>query len=184
MKEKIDAVLVVEGKSDVAFLESFLEADFVITNGSEISKETLRYIEKLSQSRTIIVLTDPDYPGLQIRSKIEEKIQSVKHAYVKKELSIRHHKVGVAESQKEEVLRALHQVIDGNESKKTSDITMQDLYRFGFLGEEDSKELRIKAANDFALGYAGNAKRFFKDMQALCVQKEELERWKKEHDCK
>ena len=41
-KTPIDAVIVVEGKSDVLFLETFLEPiDFIITNGSEISKNTI-----------------------------------------------------------------------------------------------------------------------------------------------
>lgn len=118
MKKKIDAVIVVEGKSDVDFLSSFLEADFVITNGSEIADETLRYLKQISQTRDIIVLTDPDFPGLQIRSRIEEQVPHVYHAYVRKEVSIRHHKVGVAESTKEEVLSALENVMLKSKKKK------------------------------------------------------------------
>ena len=80
MKIKVEPVIVVEGKSDVDFLSSFLEADFVTTNGSEISEETLRYLKEIAKKRGIILLTDPDYPGLQIRSRIAEQIPSVQHA--------------------------------------------------------------------------------------------------------
>ena len=36
MKKIINAIIVVEGKSDVQFLESFIDARFVITNGSDV----------------------------------------------------------------------------------------------------------------------------------------------------
>ena len=52
MKNKIqlDAILVVEGKTDVSFLETFVEPiDFVITNGSEISNSTINLIKEYSK---------------------------------------------------------------------------------------------------------------------------------------
>ena len=113
MKYKSSAVIIVEGKSDVSFLETFIDADFVITNGSEISKETIEYIKTLKRTREIVVLTDPDFPGLQIRNRIEEQISGVKHAYVSKEKSIKKHKVGVAESTKEEVIKAFREKKEG-----------------------------------------------------------------------
>ena len=42
----VDGVIVVEGKSDVTFLQEFVDAIFVTTNGSEISKETIEYIKE------------------------------------------------------------------------------------------------------------------------------------------
>ena len=53
-------VIVVEGKTDVQFLSSFVKADFVEVNGSAISRETISYISALSKKRKVIVLTDPD----------------------------------------------------------------------------------------------------------------------------
>ena len=43
MKKIINAIIVVEGKSDVQFLESFIDAEFVITNGSDVPRETINY---------------------------------------------------------------------------------------------------------------------------------------------
>ena len=45
---RIDGVIVVEGKSDVAFLSNFIDTEFVTTNGSEISKDTIEYLKKIS----------------------------------------------------------------------------------------------------------------------------------------
>lgn len=110
-KVTINAILVVEGTTDVAFLSTFLDTKFITTNGSEISIKTLNSIKELAKNNEIIVLTDPDFPGKQIRQKIQDFVPGVKHAFVKKELSIKKHKVGVAECQKEEVLRALENYV-------------------------------------------------------------------------
>ena len=36
MKKIVNGIIVVEGKTDVAFLSQFIDAEFVTTNGSEI----------------------------------------------------------------------------------------------------------------------------------------------------
>ena len=185
MKYKCSAVIVVEGKSDVSFLETFIEADFVITNGSEISKETIRYLKSLKEKRDIIVLTDPDFPGLQIRNKIEEQIPGVLHAYVRKEVSIKHHKVGIAESEVEEVINALKNAFSLSNKEIETDLSFNDLYVLGFVGKENSDELRKKAATYFKLGYASSAKTFYKQLKALGIKKEKLIKWKEnKDDCK
>ena len=75
-------VIVVEGKTDVQRLENLVDADFVICNGSAIDEETIAYIDELSKIRKVIIFTDPDYPGTQIRNKIASKVKNVYHAYV------------------------------------------------------------------------------------------------------
>ena len=73
-------VIVVEGQSDVNKLRLLIDADYVITNGSEISRETIEYIKTLSLTRRIIILTDPDYPGMRIREIISQAVPSALHA--------------------------------------------------------------------------------------------------------
>jgi hypothetical protein len=41
MKKKIDAIIVVEGITDIAFLNSFIDAEFVSTNGSDVPDTTM-----------------------------------------------------------------------------------------------------------------------------------------------
>lgn len=184
MKKKIDAVIVVEGKTDVDFLSNFLDADFVTTNGSALSKETIRYLKTISTQRDIIVLTDPDYPGLQIRARIQEQIPQVYHAYVRKEQSIRKHKVGVAESNQEEVLRAL-EGIEIQRKRQNTSLTMQDLMDLGCVGEDQSFSLRKKIEKDFCLGSVRSGKQLLKQLQMLGIEKKDLISWKeKQNDCK
>ena len=84
----VDGVIVVEGKSDVTFLQEFVDAIFVTTNGSEISKETIEYIKELKKNNRVIVLTDPDSPGNRIRNILNEQIDGLEHAFVDKKVSI------------------------------------------------------------------------------------------------
>lgn len=171
-KTSFPIVLVVEGPSDKAFLSSFIDCEFVMTNGSAISRETIDYIKELSKSKKIVVLTDPDFPGEQIRAKIAAEVPNVSHAFVRKEVSIKHHKVGVAESTKEEVLTALSNIVPGSFAAGT--LTMNDLYDLGLMGEVDSSFKREKIAAMWHLGHV-NAKSFLKRLNALGKNKKELE---------
>lgn len=184
MKKVVDAVIVVEGQSDVAFLEHFISADFVITNGSEIAKETIQYLQTISQKRDIIVLTDPDYPGLRIRSIIAEHIPSVMHAYIRKEVSIKHHKVGVAESTEEEILNAISLCIDKKiKDKPLSDLVLSDLYDLHYMGYQESAKKRKLLADKLQIGYSGNAKRLLKKLQSLGISKNDLRKMGENDDC-
>ena len=160
MKQIINGIIVVEGKTDVAFLSEFIDTEFVTTNGSEIPKKTIAYLKKASENRDIFVLTDPDYPGKKIRDTLDQNIPNLKHCFVSKECSIKKNKVGVAESTKEEVLKALQNFVAVDRSA-FGDISHYDLVELGLVGNEDSSFKRNKIAEHFHLGHC-NAKTFLK----------------------
>lgn len=170
-KVRINAIIVVEGTTDQAFLSTFIDADFVLTNGSEVSRGTLDYLKEASKTRDIIVLTDPDTPGKRIRDRIQEEVPSVLHAFVAKEKSIKGHKVGVAESSKEEVLSALSHLVPSRGERGT--LTMTDLYELGLTGRSASSSLRRKVEEKLHLGH-GNAKTLLKRSNALGLTKQDL----------
>lgn len=172
-KLSLSAIVVVEGAMDQAFLSQFLECDFVQTNGSEVSRETIDYLKEASKTRQIVILTDPDSPGNKIRSRIAEEVPNCLHAFVRKEHAIKGKKVGVAESSKEEVLLALSHLVPADYEKGT--LTPADLLELGLMGGEDSAELRKKAEEMLHLGHT-NAKTFLKRANALGLTKEDLRR--------
>jgi ribonuclease M5 len=174
-KTPIDAVIVVEGKSDVLFLETFLEPiDFIITNGSEISKSTLNTIKELSKKYKIIVLTDPDFPGKKIRDIVNENIDNCYNAFVSKEVSIKKNKVGVAESTKDEVLKSLQNLHIFSKNNLENNITLVDLVSWGYLNI-DQKEFRNYISKKYNFDEV-NTKRFIKRINLLNIPiKEELE---------
>lgn len=164
---KIDGIIVVEGKTDVSFLSSFIDAEFVTTNGSDTPANTIEYLVEASKHKNIYVLTDPDYPGEKIRKILDEKIPNLHHCFVKKENSIKHGKVGVAESTIEEVLFSLkNAVIFDKESENK--ITMNDLYELGLIGNEGSSEKRALICEKLHIGHC-NAKTFLKRINSCNI---------------
>ena len=171
---KYPAIIVCEGKTDESFLSSFLDADIVITGGSAISEETLRYLEEASKTRDIVLLLDPDSPGKKIRDTIANRIPSVKHAFIPKEKAIKHHKVGVAESDKETVLESLANLVPERSENHMPVISMTDLYELGLAGNNESSALRFEIGQKLHIGIT-NAKTFLKRINALGISKEKLE---------
>lgn len=181
MKKIINGIIVVEGKTDVAFLSEFLEAEFVITNGSEIPEKTIQYLQKSAEKRSIFVLTDPDSPGKKIRDELDQKIPNLKHCFVSKEKSIKKNKVGVAESTKEEVLLALEHYIETNKDD-VGNVTEFDLVNLGLSGTKDAQENRMKIIEKFHLGFC-NGKTFLKriNYQKITVEQLKESLWTKKN---
>ena len=173
MKRKLNAILVVEGKSDVSFLSNYIEAEYVITNGSAISKETIDYLKRAIKNKDVIVLTDPDFPGKKIRDELDKEIPNLKHCFIDKEDAIKHHKVGVAEANIEAVYEALENLFSNVDNRKGS-ITSSDLYKLGLMSQQDSSIKRDKVAKSLHLGHV-NGKTFLKRINALNITLEELE---------
>ena len=160
MKKIVNGIIVVEGVTDVAFLSQFIDAEFVTTNGSEIPQQTIEYLKNSREKRDIFVLTDPDSPGKKIRDTLDQFIPNLKHCFISKDCSIKKNKVGVAESTKEEVLKALESYVQ-TDKNVVGGITHADLNKLGLEGTEDSSVRREKVINKFHLGHC-NAKTFLK----------------------
>ena len=158
-------VIVVEGKTDVQRLQNLINADFVICNGSAISEDTINYIEELSHTRKVIIFTDPDYPGLQIRNKISNRIKNVYHAFVDRTKASNGKKLGIAECEKEEILKALKDYVYLGEEK--------DFISLGLSGDKNSSLLREKVSKKLSLGY-GNSKTILKRINMLNISLDEL----------
>lgn len=171
---KIKEIIIVEGRHDVAFLKSFLEADFIETNGLGLNKTTKEMIENLyNQGHEFIVLTDPDFPGEKIRREIQNIVPNCKHAFIRKKEAISKNKkkVGVEHTTKEEVLQALENCVSYIE--KEDKITLQDLIELGLVGQDCSNQLRCKIEEEFLIGH-GSSKTFLKRVNLLKLSKEEI----------
>ena len=84
-------VIVVEGKNDKNKLENiFREAFIIITNGSEISKDTLDTIKEISVNNEVVLCLDPDGPGERIRKIIMEYVPTCSNVYAIKEKMLWH----------------------------------------------------------------------------------------------
>lgn len=178
MKEK-SPVIVVEGKTDIAKLEKITNAILISTNGSSVPRETLDYIKELSKERKIIILTDPDYPGLRIRNIINQEIPNAYNAFVSRDKASNGKKLGVAETPIEEIVRALENARVFSLEKEEKLYALSDLYELGLVGQNNSSFLREKVYKRYNLGY-GNAKTLIKRLSSLGINKDELKEYLKE----
>ena len=70
---KIKEIIVVEGRDDTDAIKKSVDAVTIETHGYGITKATWELIEKAYKEKGIIVFTDPDHAGEQIRRRILEK---------------------------------------------------------------------------------------------------------------
>lgn len=168
-------IIVVEGLHDEIKIKSvYPDAFCVITNGSEISDETLRFIKKLSESHNIIIFTDPDSPGERIRQEVLKVVPNAKNAFIHKKDAISNNrkKVGVEHATKEMIIKSLEPVYNKEVSIK-GNITNSDLFELGLNGNEYSGIYRDKISDLLNIGKPNN-KSFLKRINQIGLTIDEL----------
>lgn len=154
---KIEEAVIVEGKYDKIKLSNILDALIIETNGFQIykDKERLKFIRRLALERGIIVITDSDHSGFQIRNYISSGIpkDKIKHIYIpdiygkekRKSEPSKEGKLGV-EGMSDKLLSELFEKADVSYSKaeKRELITNYDLFEAGVSGCPNAKEKKKK----------------------------------------
>lgn len=107
MKKSINGFIIVEGAGDKAFLSSFLDCEIIVLEGFSIPHRTLNYIKALSKFTTPLLLTDPDEAGETIRKRVCERVVGIVNLKIDFVNRKRYKKHGVAETNKESVLKLL-----------------------------------------------------------------------------
>ena len=169
----IKEVIVVEGKTDVATLSNIVKAEFITTNGFEISEETIELIEKVNKTKGVILFLDPDGPGEKIRMKIMNRIPNLKHAFVNPKYAKKGKKLGVAETDKEHILEALENNVTLKERKIS--ISYLNFFELELVGFNNSLEKRLKIEDYYRIGH-GSAKTCLKRLNMLGITYEELKK--------
>ena len=154
----IAQAIVVEGKYDKIKLSSILDAVILVTNGFRIFRdpEKMALIQYYARTTGVIVLTDSDRAGFQIRNYLKGAVRDGKlyHVYIpdiygkehRKEKPSAEGKLGVEGMRPEVLLEALRRAgatIEGEETPAAgARITKTDLYAAGLTGGADSKAAR------------------------------------------
>lgn len=166
-------VVVVEGKNDANKLKNvFGDIDVIITNGSEINKQTINDIYKASLVDDVILCLDPDGPGEKIRRLILEKVTNVQQVFARKEdaFSKNRKKIGIEHMKKEDILEMFKHI---KRNKKTSNIQYYDLYELGYM---TSKEKRKNLCEQLNISYC-NGKQLLKRINMFGITLEEIKRY-------
>lgn len=171
---QIKEVIVVEGKDDTAKIKQAVRADTIETNGSAINKDALIQIKHAKVKRGIIVFTDPDYPGERIRRIIDEAVPGCKHAFLTEKQAVpmkaKYHSLGIEHASVTAIQQALARVYE-LAPVPTSDITKDDLIRYGLIGGANAQSRRKMIGERLHIGHT-NGKQLIKRLTMFQISKE------------
>lgn len=154
---KIKEAVIVEGKYDKIKLSNLIDTLIIETNGFAVfkDKKKLAFIRKLANERGIIVITDSDHSGFQIRNYISSSLpkDKIKHIYIpdiygkekrKKEPS-KEGKLGV-EGIDNKILLSLFEKanIEARSIEKRDLITSVDMFTLGLSGTPNATQNKKK----------------------------------------
>ena len=156
---KIKEAIVVEGVYDKIKLTQLVDATVITTNGFRIynDKKKAAMIRRFAETTGIIILTDSDRAGFQIRNYVKNIVgnKNVKHAYIpdiegkekRKSVPSKEGFLGVEGVSDEKIMEALK---NAGITEKPFDITntrsisKADLFADGLSGGGSSRALREK----------------------------------------
>lgn len=168
----IKEVIVVEGKDDITAVKAAMECEVIATNGFGYKKELVETLKSLAERRGIIILTDPDYAGEQIRKDLSKKIKNCKHAFLPQGKALKKGDIGVENALKEDIIEAI-QKARPQMVERTIEFTKDDLIDFGLSGGESSSQKREILGEILGIGYC-NGKQFLNRLNNFGVTKAEF----------
>ena len=179
-RPKIMQTIVVEGRDDMSAVLAAVDANVLWTHGYGITQQTLDLIAAACEKTGIIIFTDPDHAGRQIRERLAKLFPDAKHAYLTQDQAEKSGDIGIENAAPDDILHALKTAVGGEIAggsclqNGTGDSPgFQDLIDLGLAGGEGSAEKRAKAGAVLGIGSA-NAKTFLKRLNYLGISTEEL----------
>lgn len=165
-KIKLNKAVIVEGRYDKIKLDSMVEALIIPTNGFQIFSDTemRELIKTLAQTKGIIILTDSDAAGFQIRNYLRGMIpkEQITNVYIpdifgrekRKNKNSKEGKLGV-EGMNVDILHEAFEkagaLADITTENCADNITKTDLYECGFSGKLNSTEKRHRLCGHLGL---------------------------------
>lgn len=189
---KVKEVIVCEGRYDKDTLSQVFDAVIIETGGFGVFNDRgkLALLRRLAEARGLVILTDSDGAGFQIRGYLKGAIDPklVKHAYIpdipgrerRKKTASKAGTLGVEGMRPEVLVEALRRAgatLEGAESSggEAEELSAADMYALGLSGRPGSAALR--AALLAELGLPGKLQgASLRGVLSALYTREELER--------
>lgn len=178
MKKVIKEVIVAEGRDDEIQIKKAVDAEVITTHGFGFGNKLINLLKEINEKRGIIIFTDSDYMGSQIRKRIAKEIPSAKHAYLSQSVSTKDGDIGVENASPEEILKALESA-RATSTNMNQEYTMKDLIENNLINSPESKYRREKLSDILKIGY-GNGKKTLHKLNSFGITREEFEKAMKE----
>ena len=176
--------VVVEGRDDISAVLRAVDAEVLATHGWGLPEDHLEQIRGAYERQGIVILTDPDHAGNQIRERLTALFPNAKQAYLIREDAAKTKDgqtvdVGVENAAPEAILSALLQAKAQMQEPGGSEVRMDDLIMLGLAGGPGSEALRTKLGKALGIGQC-NAKTFVSRMGHFGISREEfLAAWRR-----
>ncbi len=165
---RIKEAVIVEGRYDLMKLKSFLDTEIFETSGFRIYNDTQKrnLIKKIADISGIVILTDSDASGFQIRNYIKSFVpqDKIKNAYIpnvkgKEKRKYRPSKegyLGVEGFDENVIISSLKTagvtfLDESTEKGSFGKISKTDLYLLGLSGKNNSSKIRKKLLESLGL---------------------------------
>lgn len=173
MSQLIKEVIVVEGKDDITAVKRAVKAEIISTGGFGFPAGVMERIQEAQKRRGVIIFTDPDYAGENIRKKIASTVEGCKHAFLPREEAMKDGDIGIENASIESILNALSKVRSEVVSAAL-EFSKIDLIKNELIGINGASEKRDKLGKILGIGY-GNAKQFLSRLNNYGVTRKEFE---------
>lgn len=181
----IRELIVVEGKNDAHLVRRALgDVDIIWTEGFGLTEDKIIYIKEMAMRQGVIIFTDPDTAGEQIRERIRRRVPEAKHVFLSKQAALKNKNknIGVENAELEEIRRVFAH-IQGDRLSVNEDnmITLKDLAETGLVGQPQAAEKRSAVGRNLGIGDA-NAKQFLHRLNRFGITREKFWNTVKEVD--
>lgn len=177
----LQEAVVVEGRDDEAAVRRAVEAVVLSTHGWGLPEENMETICSAYHRQGIIILTDPDHAGEEIRRRLTALFPDAKQAYLarpdaEKRKDGQIADVGVENAAPEAIRQALLSAraeVRTPPADERKAMTPADLIALGLAGSPRSNALRQAVGKELGIGSC-NAKTFCRRLSAFGISREEL----------
>lgn len=181
-KIKIEEIIVVEGRDDTAAIKRAVTAQTIETHGFGMNEEMWKRIDRAYKSCGVVLFTDPDRAGENIRRKIKERYPLCKEAFLPRREAVKKGNLGIENAAPEAIVEALLKTRNTKsaglpdedaEEKSAGLFTVRDMDSNGLSSGKGSRKKREKIGEMLGIGY-GNAKTFLSKLNGYGVTREEF----------
>ena len=184
LKPRIAQTIAVEGRDDQSAVLAAVSANVICTHGYGINQQTLDLLAAAYERTGLIIFTDPDHAGRQIRERLARLFPNAKHAYLTQQQAERDGDIGIENAAPEYItvaLRAAGAEFSGplwsapvdNKDAEVVPVTMETLICAGLAGGEYSSKKRAEVGARLGIGSA-NASAFLKRLNRIGISVGEL----------
>ena len=140
----------------------------------KIFHKSIEILKLAYENKGLIILTDPDYAGEEIRKYLCKHFPNAKNAYISRVSGTKDGDIGVENASPEDIITALEKArfsLDSSENIFNLDLMID----YNLIGKDNSADLRSLLGAELGIGYS-NGKQFMAKLNRYGISLEEFEK--------